>query len=53
MPTVLVGATEVNPVPLELPTMTLLAVTVADPVPPDVTARGVVRVMDPALKAAK
>jgi hypothetical protein len=47
------GATEVNPVPPEFPTITLLAVTVADPVPPDVTARGVVRVMDPALKAAK
>jgi hypothetical protein len=47
------GATDENPVPPELPMMTLLAVTVAAPVPPDVTARGVVRVADPALKAAK
>ena len=47
------GATDENPVPPEFPMMTLLAVTVADPVPPDVTARGVVRVADPALKAAK
>jgi hypothetical protein len=47
------GATEENPVPPELPIMTLLAVTVAEPVPPDVTAKGVVRAKEAALNAAK